>query len=179
MEESILGQFICILDRPCCQCLSMNTCYTAPTFPAILSPMFPPISLYTLQRSIAKQRLSQDRERAALRLLAFRSADGSEVGDVCGDGWGVGAVEVSHVEDVGSAALRGAVGAAADDRGLTGVEVLGGCWGGEGQAREGGEREDGEELHFGFGLVLRVVRLNCLSWSYLKMLCCAGRWMME
>jgi hypothetical protein len=105
-----------------------------------------------LQRSLAEKSLSQNRERTALRLLALSGADIDEVLDIGGDAGRVGAVEVSHVKDVGRAALGVGVGAAADD-GLTGGErVGGGGWGGEGEAREGGDAEDGEELHFGLWL---------------------------
>lgn len=126
----------------------MSTRYTAPVVPAIFPSMFSHFSSSPLQRSLTKESLAQDRERAALRLLALSSADIDEVLDAGGDGGWIGAVEVSHVEDVGCAALGVAVGAAADDGGLTGVEVGGGCWSGEREAREGGEGEDGEELHF-------------------------------
>jgi hypothetical protein len=124
----------------------MSTCYTAPVIPAIFLSIVSHCSPSLSQRSVTEESLAQDWERATLRLLAVSSADIDEVLDVGGVGGWIGAIEVSHVEDVGCAALGVAVGAAADDGGLTGVEV-GGCrWSGEGEARKGGEGEDGEEL---------------------------------
>lgn len=99
-------------------------------FPSYL-PILLPIT--RSQRRLTKQRLIQDRESAALCLLAD---SGALVDEGLGVGWGGGrvlAVEVREVEDVGCAALRGAVGAAADDAGLAALEVGGGVGGGEGE----------------------------------------------
>lgn len=161
----------------------MSTSYKAPVVPAIFPSVYSRFSSSHLQRSVTEESLAQDRERAALRLLALSSADIDEVLDGGGDGGWIGAVEVSHVEDVGCAALGIAVGAAADDGSLTGVDVGGGCWSGEGEARESGEGEDGEELHFCLrlgafaGRVLWIVKMVCSN--CLRLLCCAAYWMIE
>jgi hypothetical protein len=103
---------------------------------SIRSPPLP--ALPYLQRRLTKQRLIQDWQSAALRLLADSRALVDEGLGVCWDGGRVGAVEVRDIEDVGRATLRGAVGAAADNAGLAAHEVGGGVRGGEGE-REGAE----------------------------------------
>lgn len=93
---------------------------------------------------LAEDILAQDGEDTAASLLADGLADGLEVGGVGGDGRGVGAVEVGDAEDVGRAALAGAVEAGAGRVDLALVN--------RGGSREGDSREegggDGEELHF-------------------------------
>lgn len=87
-----------------------------------------------------------ERKHTALCGLADRRAKSLEVGSVGRHGWRVGAVQVSDAEDIGGAALSGAVQTAAWDVGLT----LGqGRGDGEAQEESGG----GEcELHLDDGL---------------------------
>lgn len=60
-----------------------------------------------------------DREHTALCGLANRGAKLLEVGGVGRNGWGVDAVKVRHTENIGGAALSGAVETTAWGVGLT------------------------------------------------------------
>lgn len=84
-----------------------------------ISHAFKPAVRPLSQRRLAKQRLLQDRKRAALRLLSDSRTLVDEGLSASGNGRGVGAVEVCDVEHVNRAALWCAVGAAADCGGLS------------------------------------------------------------
>lgn len=109
-------------------------------------------------RGLAEQVLAKDRDGTAASTLADVGANRGEVGGVGWDSRGVGTVKVGNAEDIGSAALRGAVEAAAGD--VDGLAVLELGRGSEGDAGEEGDKGGGELHLVVCGLWRRFVLLS-------------------
>jgi len=90
--------------------------------------------------------------------LADGGADSDEVGAVGWGGWRIGALEISDVEDVGSAALRGAL----ETRAERELALSKRSWSCHGDCGTGEESDGSEELHVDGCCLVETVSLVCV-----------------